>query len=66
MIGTLTKPAYRLYEWSLENDVKKHKIPEHVAIIMDGNRRLADRFDEQPLGRYSNEDGNNASSYQKD
>ncbi|MEE9474049.1 MAG: polyprenyl diphosphate synthase, partial [Candidatus Hydrothermarchaeaceae archaeon] len=48
MIGTLTKPAYRLYEWSLENDVKKHKIPEHVAIIMDGNRRLAERLGVKP------------------
>lgn len=44
MIDVLTKPVYRLYEWSLENDVKKHKIPKHVAIIMDGNRRLAERF----------------------
>lgn len=44
MLGTLAKPVYRLYEWSLDNDVKKHKIPEHVAIIMDGNRRLAERL----------------------
>jgi len=48
MFGTLTKPVYRLYEWSLENDVKKQVVPEHVAIIMDGNRRLAERFGLKP------------------
>ncbi len=48
MIGSLTKPIYRLYEWSLEGDVKKYKLPKHVAIIMDGNRRLAERFGLKP------------------
>jgi len=35
------KPAYILYEWKLERQVRKGKIPEHIGIIMDGNRRLA-------------------------
>ncbi len=48
MLGTLTKPVYQLYEWSLENDVKKRSVPKHVAIIMDGNRRLAERFGLKP------------------
>ncbi len=48
MLDTLTKPVYQLYEWSLENDVKKRKVPKHIAIIMDGNRRLAERFGLKP------------------
>ncbi|MBU2559867.1 di-trans,poly-cis-decaprenylcistransferase [archaeon] len=48
MIGALIKPVYRLYEWSLEGDVKKHRIPKHIAIIMDGNRRLAERLGLKP------------------
>ncbi|MEE8402560.1 MAG: polyprenyl diphosphate synthase [Candidatus Hydrothermarchaeaceae archaeon] len=48
MLDTLTKPVYQLYEWSLENDVKKRSVPKHVAIIMDGNRRLAERFGLKP------------------
>lgn len=48
MIGVLIKPVYRLYEWSLEGSVKKHRMPKHVAIIMDGNRRLAERFGLKP------------------
>ncbi len=48
MFGTLAKPIYGLYEWTLENDVKKHNIPKHIAIIMDGNRRLAERLGISP------------------
>src|SRR5665648_19900 len=32
---------YRGYEWILSNEVAEGKIPHHVAIIMDGNRRYA-------------------------
>ncbi len=32
---------YRIYERRLLNGVKKGPIPEHIAIIMDGNRRYA-------------------------
>lgn len=48
MIDTLTKPIYALYELSLESDVKRYKMPKHIAIIMDGNRRLAERFGLKP------------------
>lgn len=40
MINIL-KPIYRSYEWVLEKRIRNGKIPQHVAIIMDGNRRLA-------------------------
>lgn len=40
MINIL-KPVYKGYEWLLERRVRDGKIPEHIAIIMDGNRRLA-------------------------
>ena len=35
---------YRLYEWRLEKEIKAGAIPEHVAIIMDGNRRYAKKL----------------------
>ncbi len=33
----------RIYEMMLEKKVRSGKIPEHIAIIMDGNRRYAKR-----------------------
>ncbi|MEE8167832.1 MAG: polyprenyl diphosphate synthase [Candidatus Hydrothermarchaeales archaeon] len=42
MKGLLT-PIYKGYEWLLESEVKSGKKPEHIAIIMDGNRRLAEK-----------------------
>ncbi|MHC1580785.1 MAG: undecaprenyl diphosphate synthase family protein, partial [Methanopyraceae archaeon] len=35
------KPVYKMYERVLERKVRRGKIPEHVGIIMDGNRRFA-------------------------
>lgn len=32
---------YRLYEWYISRDLDPNKMPKHVAIIMDGNRRYA-------------------------
>ena len=34
--------AYGHYELKLEREVKQGRIPKHVAVIMDGNRRYAD------------------------
>jgi tritrans,polycis-undecaprenyl-diphosphate synthase [geranylgeranyl-diphosphate specific] len=48
MIGALWRPIYRAYEWKLEREVKKGRIPRHIAIIMDGNRRLAERLGLRP------------------
>lgn len=34
---------YRIYSKRLENDVRRGDIPNHLALILDGNRRWADR-----------------------
>ncbi len=43
MISALLKPIYIGYEWALERGVKNNKKPDHIGVIMDGNRRLAER-----------------------
>jgi len=40
--------AYKLYEKWLWHQVKNHKKPEHIAIILDGNRRWASEKDMPP------------------
>lgn len=40
--------VYRTYEYLLERQVKRGRIPEHIAIIMDGNRRMARRLGKPP------------------
>ncbi|WP_297461707.1 polyprenyl diphosphate synthase [Thermococcus sp.] len=42
------KPAYDLYEDYLLEKVKSGKLPNHVAIIMDGNRRWARKIEKPP------------------
>ena len=32
---------YRVYEWYISRNLKPEKMPKHVAIIMDGNRRYS-------------------------
>ena len=32
---------YRIYEWYISRNLEPDKIPKHVAIIMDGNRRYS-------------------------
>ena len=32
---------YRIYEWYISRDLKPERMPKHVAIIMDGNRRYS-------------------------
>lgn len=32
---------YRLYDWYISRDLDPNKMPKHIAIIMDGNRRFA-------------------------
>lgn len=38
---TVKHPFYRIYERRLEEKVADWKLPEHIGIIMDGNRRFA-------------------------
>ena len=33
--------AYGIYEWYLRNQLDQNKIPKHIGIIVDGNRRWA-------------------------
>jgi len=40
--------AYKLYEKWLWHQVKNHEKPEHIAIILDGNRRWASEKDLPP------------------
>ncbi len=40
----IKKIIYKIYEKMLENDVRRGIIPKHIAIIMDGNRRFADKY----------------------
>ena len=35
--------AYNLYERWLWSQIKEGKMPEHIAIILDGNRRWASK-----------------------
>ncbi|WP_297420413.1 polyprenyl diphosphate synthase [Thermococcus sp.] len=44
----LFKPVYDLYENYLFEKVKSGKLPNHVAIIMDGNRRWARKLEKPP------------------
>jgi tritrans,polycis-undecaprenyl-diphosphate synthase [geranylgeranyl-diphosphate specific] len=44
----LFKPVYDLYEDYLLEKVRGGRIPNHVAIIMDGNRRWARKLDKPP------------------
>jgi tritrans,polycis-undecaprenyl-diphosphate synthase [geranylgeranyl-diphosphate specific] len=47
-LSLLLRPVYSVYEKVLERRVKKGKIPDHVGIIMDGNRRYAEFFGLDP------------------
>ncbi|ASJ10912.1 UDP diphosphate synthase [Thermococcus sp. P6] len=44
----LLRPVYNLYEDYLLERVKSGKVPRHVAIIMDGNRRWARKMEKPP------------------
>lgn len=37
----LLQPLYSLYEWYISRNLDKDKMPNHIAIIMDGNRRYS-------------------------
>lgn len=40
----VSETAYRAYEQKLLREIKEEPVPNHVAIIMDGNRRFAETF----------------------
>ncbi len=44
VMSSVTDSVYRAYVKRLEKEIKQFPIPNHVAIIMDGNRRFADKI----------------------
>jgi len=40
----LTKTVYNTYERKLFQEIKRYAVPYHIAIIMDGNRRFAEKL----------------------
>ncbi|MDO5861384.1 MAG: polyprenyl diphosphate synthase [Thermoplasmata archaeon] len=48
--GMLTDRAYATYDSGLEKEVRAGPMPQHIAVIMDGNRRYAEEvLGEAPL-----------------
>ncbi|MFQ6050512.1 MAG: polyprenyl diphosphate synthase [Candidatus Hydrothermarchaeota archaeon] len=45
---SILSPIYKVYEWKLMQEVRNGPIPNHVAIIMDGNRRFAKKLGMKP------------------
>ncbi|MHA1754469.1 MAG: polyprenyl diphosphate synthase [Candidatus Odinarchaeia archaeon] len=37
----LLKPLYKIYKWKLWRQIKSKPVPEHIGVILDGNRRFA-------------------------
>ncbi len=52
-LSTVLKPIYKVYEKILERKVKEGKVPNHIGIIMDGNRRYAELFGMDPWRGHS-------------
>lgn len=44
----ITEGVYRAYETRLIREIKRQTVPQHVAIIMDGNRRFAEELGLDP------------------
>ncbi len=38
---SVLKPIYTVYEWYISRNLRPENMPQHVAIIMDGNRRFS-------------------------
>ena len=44
---------FKIYERILEGELDKNKIPKHIGVIMDGNRRMAKLLGDKPIkGHY--------------
>ena len=39
----MRNPVYSIYEARLESQLDKDNIPKHIAVMLDGNRRWADK-----------------------
>ncbi|MDO5851884.1 MAG: polyprenyl diphosphate synthase [Methanobacteriaceae archaeon] len=40
-MSLLLQPIYSIYEWYISRNLDETNMPEHIAIIMDGNRRYS-------------------------
>lgn len=38
---SILKPIYKIYEWYISRNLKQENMPNHIAVIMDGNRRYS-------------------------
>jgi short-chain Z-isoprenyl diphosphate synthase len=47
----LARPIYELYESRLRHEVERRALPRHIGIILDGNRRHAERIGLTDPGR---------------
>jgi short-chain Z-isoprenyl diphosphate synthase len=43
LMGFAVRPLYRAYEHRLIRELRGHPVPRHIGIILDGNRRHAER-----------------------
>ena len=41
LLSLIKLPIYGLYNWRLTNQLRDRPLPQHVAVILDGNRRFA-------------------------
>jgi short-chain Z-isoprenyl diphosphate synthase len=41
LINVIKRPFYGLYQKRLEARVREHELPDHIGIVLDGNRRFA-------------------------
>ena len=43
LLGLAVRPLYRAYEGRLSREIRRYPVPQHIGIILDGNRRYAER-----------------------
>jgi len=43
LLGLAVRPLYRAYEGRLSREIRRYPVPQHIGIILDGNRRYAKR-----------------------
>ena len=45
----LLRPIYKIYKWKLWRQIKNERMPRHIGVILDGNRRYARERGLNPL-----------------
>jgi len=49
VLRRLLSPIYKVYEKTIERQIRKGPVPKHLAVIMDGNRRYAESLGMLPF-----------------